>query len=25
MSAPKFEKLKFDVNSDFVDANIELQ
>ena len=25
MSAPKFEKLKFDVNSDFVGANVELQ
>jgi len=25
MSAPKFEKLKFDVTSDFVGANIELQ
>ena len=25
ISAPKFEKLKFDVNSDFVGANVELQ
>mgnify|MGYP001352045792 FL=1 len=25
MSAPKFEKLKFDVDGDFVDANVELQ